>query len=57
MLYGSMVERNEFSVVGSTTEADVEFDGSLTLYERQGQDGSLFTYEPVGDVWLQWNPA
>ena len=57
LLYGSLVEAGEFSRVGETAQADVDFSGSLAVYERAGHAGVLYTFEPQGQVWLQWTPA
>ena len=55
---------DDFTDVGAVSEADIDFDGELTVYRRQGDDAAVYTYAPAvavageeGDVpalWEKW---
>ncbi len=53
---------DDFTEVGATSEADIDFDGELTVYRRQGDDTAVYTYSPAvdaedeeGDLPALWN--
>lgn len=58
---------DDFTEVGATSEADIDFDGELTVYRRQGDDSAVYTYSPAVDVggeegdvlalWEKWEPV
>ncbi len=55
---------DDFTEVGAASEADIDFEGELTVFHRQGDDSAVYTYSPSvdengeeGDVpalWLRW---
>ncbi|HWO73872.1 MAG TPA: hypothetical protein VNN21_09980 [Dehalococcoidia bacterium] len=52
----------DYREVGSTTDADIDFDGRLRLYKRAGDPDALYSYSPgvpgtSGQAfWLRWLP-
>ncbi len=58
---------DEFTEVGAASEADIEFDGELTVFRRQGDDSAVYTYSPAVDIgsdegdvpalWQKWEPV
>ncbi len=58
---------DDFTEVGATSEADIDFDGELTVFRRQGDDSAVYTYSPAVDVggdegdvlalWEKWEPV
>ena len=58
---------DDFTEVGATSEADIDFDGELTVYRRQGDDSAVYTYSPAVDIggeegdvlalWEKWEPV
>ncbi len=58
---------DDFTEVGAASEADIDFDGELTVYRRQGDDSTVYTYSPAVDIageegdvpalWEKWEPA
>ena len=58
---------DDFSEIGAASEADIDFDGELTVYRRQGDDSAVYTYSPVVDIggeegdvlalWERWEPV
>ncbi len=58
---------DDFTEVGAASEADIDFDGELTVFRRQGDDSAVYTYSPAvdaedeeGDVlalWEKWEPV
>ena len=58
---------DDFTEVGAALEADIDFDGELTVYRRQGDDSTVYTYSPAVDIageegdvpalWEKWEPA
>jgi len=57
----------EFSEIGAASAADVEHEGDLKVFSRQGEDSAVFTYSaPVEAadpeystpaIWYRWEPA
>ena len=57
----------EFSEIGVASDADVEHEGDLKVFSRQGEDSAVFTYSPPVEaadpeystpaVWYRWEPA
>ena len=57
---------DEFTEIGVASEADIEYEGELKVFRRQGDDASVYTYTPPvagggegGDLpaqWLRWEP-
>ena len=55
---------DDFTEVGAALEADIDFDGELTVFRRQGDDSAVYTYSPAEDaegekfdlpaLWLRW---
>ena len=55
---------DDFTEVGAASEADIDFDGELTVFRRQGDDSAVYTYSPAEDaegekfdlpaLWLRW---
>ena len=41
---------NDFTEVGAASEADIDFDGELTVYRRQGDDAAVYTHSPAVDA-------
>ncbi len=58
---------DDFTEVGAASEADIDFDGELTVYRRQGDDSAVYTSSPAVDIageegdvpalWEKWEPA
>ena len=58
---------DEFTEVGAASEADIDFEGELTVYRRDGDGAAVYTYSPAvdaegeeGDVpalWEKWEPV
>ncbi len=53
---------DDFTEVGAASEADIDFDGELTVFHRQGDDSAVYTYSPAvdeggeeGDLPALWN--
>ena len=53
---------DQFTEIGVASEADIDFDGELTVYRRQGEDTAVYTYSPAvdgegeeGDLPALWN--
>ncbi len=53
---------DDFTEVGVASEANIDFDGELTVYRRQGDDSAVYTYSPAvdaegeeGDLPALWN--
>ena len=54
----------EFTEIGAASEANIDFDGDLTVYRRQGDDAAVYTYSPAVDeggeegdlpaLWERW---
>ncbi len=57
----------EFTEVGVASEADIDYQGELTVFRRQGDGAAVYTFSPAigtdseeGDVpalWLRWEAA
>ena len=55
---------DQFTEIGVASEANIDFDGELTVYRRQGDDSAVYTLSPAVDVegeeedvpalWLRW---
>ena len=55
---------DQFTEIGVASEADIDFNGELTVYRRQGDDSAVYTFSPAVDVegeeedvpalWLRW---
>ncbi len=41
---------DDFTEVGAASEADIDFDGELTVFRRQGDDAAVYTYSPAVDI-------
>ncbi len=58
---------DDFTEVGATSEADIDFDGEVTVFRRHGDDSAVYTYSPAVDVggeegdvlalWEKWEPV
>ena len=58
---------DDFTEVGVASEADIDFDGELTVFRSQGDDAAVYTYAPAVDVsgeegdvpalWEKWEPV
>ncbi len=58
---------DDFTEIGVASEADIDFDGELTVFRRQGDDSAVYTSSSVldigaeeGDVivlWEKWEPV
>ncbi len=53
---------DDFTEIGAASEADIDFDGELTVFRRQGDDSAVYTYSPAvdaedeeGDLPALWN--
>ncbi len=53
---------DDFTEIGAASEANIDFDGELTVYRRQGDDAAVYTYSPAvdaedeeGDLPALWN--
>ena len=55
---------DEFTQVGVASEADIDFEGELVIYDRAGDDTAVYTLSPGQDedgeesdipaLWLRW---
>jgi len=65
LVQADLVDGNAFRQVGTTSEADIEFAGTLDVYERTGDPEAVYTYSKAtgtGEastpaLWLRWTPA
>ena len=58
---------DDFIDVGAASEPDIDFDGELTVYRRQGDDFAVYTFSPAVDaegeeedvtaLWEKWEPV
>ncbi len=58
---------DQFTEIGAASEANIDFDGALTVYRRQGDDSAVYTYSPAVDaegeegdlpaLWEKWEPV
>ena len=58
---------DDFTDVGAASEADIDFDGELTVFRRQGDDSAVYTSSASVDVageegdvpalWEKWEPV
>ncbi len=58
---------DEFTEVGVASEANIDYEGELTVFRRQGDGAAVYTFSPAigtdseeGDVpalWLRWEAA
>ncbi len=58
---------DQFTEIGAASEANIDFDGDLTVYRRQGDDTAVYTYSPAVDaedeesdlpaLWNRWEPV
>ncbi len=58
---------DDFTEAGAASEADIDFDGALTVFRRQGDDSAVYTYSPAVDIggeegdvpalWEKWEPV
>ena len=53
---------DEFTEIGAASEANIDFDGDLTVFRRQGDDAAVYTLSPAvdaegeeGDLPALWN--
>ena len=53
---------DEFTEIGVASEADIDYDGDLTVYRRQGDAAAAYTFSPAvdaegeeGDLPALWN--
>lgn len=58
LLQADLVKEAEFKAIGEASDADIDFSGKLTVYERQNDGEAVYTLSPetVDDVafWLRW---
>lgn len=63
ILQADLEDESEFAEAGEATAADV--DGDLTVYSREGDDSSVFTFfegsgegeSATPDNWYRWEPT
>ncbi len=58
---------DDFTEIGAASEADIDFEGELTVFRRQGDDSAVYTYSPAVDIggeegdvlalWEKWEPV
>ena len=58
---------DDFTEIGAASEADIDFDGELTVFRRQGDDAAVYTFSPAIDtddeegdllaLWEKWEPV
>ena len=57
-LQADFEDESEFKAVGEATDADIDYEGKLTVYERDNDSDAVYTLSPatVDDVafWLRW---
>ncbi len=53
---------DDFTEIGAASEANIDFDGELTVFRRQGDDAAVYTYslavdaeDEEGDLPALWN--
>ena len=57
-LQADFEDESEFTSIGEATDADIDYEGKLTVYERDSDGEAVYTLSPgtVDDVafWLRW---
>ncbi len=58
---------DQFTALGVASAADIDFDGELTVFRRQGDDSAVYTFSPAVEVegeeedvtalWEKWEPV
>ena len=58
---------DQFTEIGVASEANIDFDGELTGYRRQGDNSAVYTFSPAVDaegeeedvtaLWEKWEPV
>ena len=58
---------DQFMAIGVASAADIDFEGEVTVFSRQGDDSAVYTYSPAVDaegekfdlpaLWLSWELA
>lgn len=63
----NLIDESQFYEIGVAERADIDCQGELKVYRRQGDDPAVYTYTPATDVegeeqdvpalWLRWEAA
>lgn len=58
---------DDFTEVGVAAEADIDYEGELKVYQRQGDDAAVYTFSSAADaegeeggvpaLWEKWEPV
>ena len=60
-LQADFEDESEFRTIGEATDADIDHEGNLSVYERDGDPDAVYTLSPatVDDVafWLRWRKS
>ena len=60
-LQADMVAESEFRAIGEATDADIDFDGKLTVYQRENDSDAVYTLSPATQddltMWLRWRKS
>ena len=60
-IQADMVAESEFRAIGEATDADIDFDGKLTVYQRENDSDAVYTLSPATQddvtMWLRWRKS
>jgi hypothetical protein len=60
-IQAEFVDEGEFRAIGEATDAEIDFSGKLTIYERVGDSEAVYTLSPeTADdeaMWLRWRES
>ncbi len=66
LVQADLVPQSEFTEIGVASEADIDYEGELRVYRRQGDKAAVYTFSPPVDaegeegvtpaLWLKWEP-
>ena len=62
VLQANLIDEKPFRKVGTTTQADIEFAGSMDVFRRTGEPAELYTFSKgqgagaaaIPATWLRW---
>ena len=58
LLQADFEDESEFKTIGEATDADIDFEGKLAVYERENDSDAVYTLSPATEddvaFWLRW---
>jgi hypothetical protein len=58
LLQADFEDESEFKTIGEATDADIDFEGKLAVYERENDSDAVYTLSPSTEddvaFWLRW---